>query len=345
VVLITGCQVVPVEAPAATDPSQGTATPEPLVPTSSPAAEAAAPTLEPFGPQVRITPARDLFVQSYGDEPEVRTDEWHLTIDGAVNEPLSLTYDEVRRLPAEDLVWTLECIGNPVGGSLIGNVVWTGTRLAPLLAQVGVRPEAVEVRLHAVDGYSTSVTVDRISHPDTVLAYEMNGYPLFREHGFPLRILIPGLYGQKMPKWLTRLEFIAEPYLGHFERAGWSNEATIRVNSQVERPAERATIPPGRAILSGIAHAGLAGVQQVEVTVSDAEGQNAIGLDVELLRGPNVYTWTQWRAFWDAEPGTYLIQAVATDGNGVRQEGAGSAFPNGTSGVHTESVLVTDGNG
>lgn len=342
---ITGCQVAPAETPAATDLSVGTATPEPPEPTASPALETATPTLEPFGPQVRITPARELFVQSYRGEPEVETEDWSLTIDGAVNEPLSLAYDEVRRLPAEDLVWTLECIGNPVGGNLIGNVVWTGTRLAPLLAQAGVRPEAVEVRFYAVDGYSTSVSVERISHPDTALAYAMNGYPLFREHGFPLRILIPGHYGQKMPKWLTRLEFITEPFLGHFERAGWSNEATIRVNSQVERPMEGTSISPGRAILSGIAHAGVAGVQQVEVAVSDAGGQNTVGLDVELLRGPDVYAWTQWRAFWDAEPGTYLVQAVATDGNGIRQEGAGSAFPQGTSGVHTVSVQVSDGDG
>jgi DMSO/TMAO reductase YedYZ molybdopterin-dependent catalytic subunit len=329
--------------PAATDASLGTATPEPPEPTASYAFEAATPTLEPFGPQVRITPAEELFVQSYQGEPKVRADDWRLAIDGAVNEPLILTYDEVRRLPAEDLVWTLECIGNPVGGDLIGNAVWTGTRLAPLLAQVGVHPEAVEVRFHAVDGYSTSVTVERILHPDTVLAYEMNGYPLSQEHGFPLRILIPGHYGQKMPKWLSRLEFIPAPYLGHFERAGWSNVATIRVNSKVEQPIDGARISPGRAILSGIAHAGVAGVQLVEVAVSDSEGQNTIGLDVELLRGPDVYAWTQWRAFWDAEPGTYLVQAVATDGNGTRQEGAGSAFPYGTSGVHTVSVQVADG--
>jgi hypothetical protein len=203
----------------------------------------------------------------------------------------------------------------------------------------------VEVRFHAADGYATSVPLERIAHPDTLLAYVMNGYPLSQELGFPLRILIPGLYGQKMPKWLTRLEVITEPFLGFYESAGWSNEATLRVNSQIEQPVEGAQIAPGRAMVSGIAHAGLAGVQQVEVGVSASGQQDVVWLDVELLRGPNVYTWTQWRAFWDAQPGTYTVQAVATDGEGVRQAGSESAFPSGTSGIHTLVVQVGEESG
>ncbi len=336
VALVTGCQGPANGRASVTLAPAPTATPGVLAPT---------PTVDPFGDGVRITTSDKLFVQSYDQEPGLRSEEWSLTLDGAVDQPLSLTYADLRSLPAEDVMWTLECIGNPVGGELIGNGVWRGARLQPLLARAGIRPEAVEVRFHAADGYSTSVTRERIAHPDTLLAFELNGYPLSREHGFPLRILIPGHYGQKMPKWLTRMECITEPFVGHFESQGWSSAATIRVNSRVERPRSDEQVARGRLVVSGVAHAGLAGIQQVEVGVSDSAGQNTTWLDVELMRGPNVYSWTQWRAFWDAEPGAYLLQAVATDGEGVRQEGSGSPFPDGTSGVHTVVVQVADRSG
>jgi DMSO/TMAO reductase YedYZ molybdopterin-dependent catalytic subunit len=239
-------------------------------------------------------------------------------------------------------MWSVECIGNPVGGDLIGNAVWRGTRLAPLLAQVGVQPEAIEARFYALDGYSTSVALERLAHPDTFLAYQMNGYPLAREHGYPVRMLIPGLYGQKMPKWLSRVECITEPYLGHYESTGWSNEATIQVNSKIEQPRYGEQVASGRVVVRGIAHAGLAGVESMEVGVSDSEGQNTTWLDVELLHGPTYAAWTQWRAVWEAQAGTFLVQAVATDGNGVRQTGEGRAFPNGTSGIHTVVVQVAE---
>ena len=178
-----------------------------------------------------ITPNDDFYLTSSHGEPRVDPDKWSLTIDGLVDHPQRFSYDEIRKLPPFETMLTLECISNPVGGGFVGNASWHGTELRPLLDRAGIKPQAKYVALYAAEGYSTGHTLERILHPENFLAWQMNGEPLPRQHGFPLRIFIPGKYGMKMPKWLTRIEFVDKEYLGYWEWQGWSNTSGTPVAS------------------------------------------------------------------------------------------------------------------
>jgi DMSO/TMAO reductase YedYZ molybdopterin-dependent catalytic subunit len=166
-----------------------------------------------------LTPNRDFYVTSYGGTPRVDLNRWNLKIHGLVERPMALTYADIMRMPAIRQTLTLECIGNPPDGSAIGNAEWTGVKLKPLLERAGVRRSAVYVAMRAADGYATGVPAAEIMRDENWLVYLMNGQRLPAEHGYPLRIFIPGKYGMKQPKWLTDLEFVATPFIGFWEGA------------------------------------------------------------------------------------------------------------------------------
>ncbi|MCA1553290.1 MAG: molybdopterin-dependent oxidoreductase, partial [Chloroflexi bacterium] len=180
----------------------------PNAPTSTPAPTntppPAAPSTTPVALTTRITPNLEFYVQTYSGEPDIQASGWSLTVDGLVSNPTALRLNDVKALPSATLMRTLECIGNPVGGSQIGNTNWKGALFTSLAEKVGVQPSAKWVVLYGDDGYFTSVPIAMMSNPNTLLAYEMGGEPLPRGHGFPVRMLIPGVYGQKQPKWLMR---------------------------------------------------------------------------------------------------------------------------------------------
>src|SRR6185436_13940306 len=161
---------------------------------------------------------------------------------------------------------TLECIGNPVGGSLIGNTTWTGTQLRPLLDEAGIQSDAVRAKFEAADRYMTSIDLDWLLQDDTLLVYAMDGQPLTHEHGYPLRIMMPGLYGQKMPKWLFGMEFIDYKFQGYYEHYGWSDKCEVKTNSQIVLPENIATIT-GTFALQGWAYAGKRKITMVEISV------------------------------------------------------------------------------
>jgi hypothetical protein len=289
--------------------------------------------------EILITPTGELYIQSYDRRPDVDPAAWRLHIHGLVDHEATLTLDDIRAFPKVESLRTLECIGNPVGGPLIGNVVWGGMEATALWEQVGIKPSAVRARFEAEDDYTTSVELKWITQPGVLLVYELNGDPLPREHGYPLRILMPGLYGQKMPKWIREIEFIDRPHLGYWESRGWSDVASVQTNSIIRQPENLARVPVGAVPVYGVAFAGLRRITRVEVRIEDGEWMEA-----ELLQDPSPLVWTQWSFVWPATSGSHKVSVRATDSDGFTQSTEGnsilsSSFPAGTDDIH--AIVVT----
>ncbi len=290
---------------------------------------------------IEITSTGELFVTSYRGAPTVDQAYWRLSIDGLVENPLTLTYDDILAYAKVETPRTLECIGNPPGGGLIGNPIWGGFEAQQLWDTVGIKPEALRAKLVGADGFETAVDNRWITQPGVLMIHQINGEPLPKEHGFPLRILIPGLYGQKMPKWLTRVEFIVEDFLGTWERQGWSNEASVRTNSLLQQPEDGGLVGTGRTPVYGIAFAGLRRITAVEVRIDEGDW-----IPAELVQDASPLVWTQWSFEWEAASGTHTLAVRATDETGFVQGSDGAmigrgAFPNGADGIH--QIVVTVG--
>ncbi|MBI3361873.1 MAG: molybdopterin-dependent oxidoreductase [Chloroflexi bacterium] len=317
-------------APSATAPARSGSGPTPKPATTDPLRHNpnSAPT------EIVVTPTKNLYVQSYDAFPSVDAATYNLTIDGLVENPKSLTLDQIKALPTAEEMLTLECIGNPVGGPLIGNVVWKGFYLEELLKAVKIKPEAIRAKFTAADGYQTSVELKWITQPGVLMAYEINGEPLPVAHGFPLRIRMPGLYGQKQPKWIQRIEFIDEVFTGYWESQGWSDVAAVKTNSKFNQPKNLAKLEAGRVPLFGVAYAGTREITKIEVKIDDGEWQAA-----ELMHGPSAKVWTQWSFDWNAGPGKHSLLVRATDADGNTQTEVASslfdsAYPDGTNKMH-----------
>jgi DMSO/TMAO reductase YedYZ molybdopterin-dependent catalytic subunit len=288
-----------------------TVTPAPL---PSPAAgDAAFESIPGLGPQ--ITPLGSFYlVDEEFIDPDVDPDAWTLRVDGLVERPYTLTYAELTAMAAVERFVTLECISNTVGGDLISTARWTGIALRDLLERAGVRPGAVEVVATAIGGYSDSITVEQ-AMGDALVAIGMNGRVLPREHGFPARLLVPGLYGMKQPKWLERLEVVDRPHAGYWETRGWSKTAVVRTMSRIDAAT---LLPTGEHVAAGVAFAGARGISRVEVSTDDG----ATWQEAELRTALANETWRQWRF----SLGTTVSEGVrvrvrAVDGDGAVQVG------------------------
>ncbi|MEC4672650.1 MAG: molybdopterin-dependent oxidoreductase, partial [Nitrospirota bacterium] len=192
-----------------------------------------------FGRKVSpITPNDDFFITSYRSPPNVRVSNWTLAIKGLVKSPMILTYSELLALPTVTEIVTLECVGNGVGGESIGTANWEGVPLKSLLDRAGVDTQAYDVVLRAADGYSDSFTVERAMQGDVLVAHKMNGETLPPGHGYPARIIVPGIYGMKNVQWLTEIELVSKDYQGYFQRQGWSDDATVQTRSWITDPQE-----------------------------------------------------------------------------------------------------------
>jgi DMSO/TMAO reductase YedYZ molybdopterin-dependent catalytic subunit len=270
--------------------------------------------------------------------PEIDAKTWRLEIGGLVEHPLSLTLEEIRARPAVSQYITLSCISNSVGGELISTSRWTGVRLKDILEEAGVRPEAQEVYIEAIDGFYESVSMADMMDERTLLVYEMNGEPLPVVHGFPLRIYIPNRYGMKQPKWIVRMELIDEEGPGYWVDRGWSEEARVRTTSVIDNVAVGQPSSDGERIpIGGIAWAGARGISKVEVRIDDAPWIEA------QLRNPPLspLTWVQWRHDWASQPGQHTASVRAFDGNGDLQVlGDQDNYPSGAAGVHTFSFEI-----
>ena len=300
------------------------------------------PNTPPFdlnGMAPEVTPTSDFYTVSKNFiDPSVAASGWRLKIDGLVDRPLELTYDELQALPASEGYYTLMCISNEVGGELWGNAVWRGVKLRYLLEQAGVHTDGVKAVFSAADDYKDSVKLDRALHPDTLLAWEMNGAPLAREHGFPARLLIPGIYGMKNVKWLTGVTILATDFKGFWQNQGWDDAAPYQTASRIDVPFSRATLPAGPVSVGGVAFAGDRGIQAIEVSTDLGRtwqpGQVKAGL--------SPYTWQLWRADLNVDKSVRDIRVRAIDGQGVPQKREEAPpFPSGSTGYHAITVAVS----
>jgi hypothetical protein len=269
-----------------------------------------------------------------------------LQIAGLVERTLTLTWNDVMAHQQIDIMRTLECISNPAGGGLIGNATWTGISLRDLLTEAGLKSSARFVTFEGQDEYYTTVPLERAMDDQALLVHRMNGAPLTRDHGFPMRVLLIGVYGQKQPKWISRILVSDQNEKGTWEQKGWSNVAAIKVNSRIEAPAYDAQIKVNQRILvAGMAFAGLSGIRRVEISTD--HGQSWI--EATLVPSPAPFekmSWTGWYTEWTpTQSGRHLLQARGTDGDGNQQgdEPQGvlaGVFPDGTSAIPQVQVTA-----
>jgi hypothetical protein len=271
-------------------------------------------------------------------------DDWTLTVEGNVENPLVLTLDDILQMPAVVQMRTLCCISNPAGGPLIGNAVWKGVRLNDVVERAGVKPDTLELYLTSFDFYDTSIPLALAQDPDSLLVYEMNGEPLPLDHGKPLRCLFPGRYGMKQPKWLRKITATTEPHRGYWEVQGWTNDAFIKPFARIDSPDELATITTPTLTIRGVGFSNASGIDKLEVSTDDG----ATWLDPELVRGPSPLVWTSFE--WQGDTpsnGEHILLARATDNAGgqqVRDEGSmfSSTFPDGTAAIQPVPIRVSE---
>jgi DMSO/TMAO reductase YedYZ molybdopterin-dependent catalytic subunit len=313
-----------IRLPAAADPA-------PALPAT---ARAAVPGLDPY-----VTPNRDFYrVDTALVVPQVPADTWSLRVHGMVDREVSLSYQDLldRDLVERDI--TMTCVSNEVGGRLVGTARWLGAPLKALLDEAGVRPGADQILSTSSDGMTigtpTAVVMDG---RDAMLAVGMNGEPLPLEHGFPVRMLVPGLYGYvSATKWVVDLELTtfaaATPY---WVKRGWVERAPIRTSSRIDVPRPLAEVAAGRVAVAGVAWAQHVGIAKVEVQVDGGQWTEA-----RLATAPSTDLWVQWVYEWDAAAGPHTLAVRATDRSGRTQtDSRARPFPSGSTGRH--SVVVT----
>ncbi len=268
--------------------------------------------------------------------PSLSEAAWRLEVRGLFDRPRPLSLADLMAYPPVVQPVTLSCISNPIGGDLIGNAYWTGARLADVLQDLGLRPEAKQLYVLAADAFYESVTTDDMKDPRTLLVYGMDGKTLPIEHGFPLRILIPNRYGMKQPKWITGIEAIPYDGPGYWVDREWSQEARPQILSIIDTVAKDHLVD-GRIPVGGIAWAGGRGISKVEMQVDGGQWEAATLLEPPLGQ----LTWVQWRYDWPRQAGWHVFRVRATDGTGALQiEQSSDTFPNGATGYHSRTELV-----
>ncbi len=271
--------------------------------------------------------------------PEVDPSSWQLRIHGMVNREITITFDELLKRPLIEDYVTLCCVSNPVGGPYIGNALWLGASLASLLRQAGIKAGADQLMCTSVDGFTSGTPVPTVMDGrDALLAVAMNGQPLPIAHGFPVRMVVPGLYGYvSATKWVTDINVttFAGNY-AYWAQRGWSQQAPIKTESRIDVPSGASQISPGRTAVAGVAWAQHKGIDAVEVRVDQGPWNQA-----RLAAVPDLDTWRQWVWDWDATSGNHVIEARATDKTGYTQTAAqAQPEPNGASGYPSVAVQV-----
>jgi DMSO/TMAO reductase YedYZ molybdopterin-dependent catalytic subunit len=282
--------------------------------------------------------------------PEVDVNSWNLQVKGMVDNPLKLSYEEIRSMHAIEEFVTLECVSNKIGGDLTGTALWKGVPLKDILEKTKIAPSTKYIVFRCSDGYDVGIPLDKGLMDETILAYEMNLAPLTSEHGFPLRAIVPGLYGMMNPKWITEIELVDKVYEGYWQRNGWTNIADYNTGSSIIIPGQAPIrhrfrgldeLPShasnGRVPIAGIAFGGDRGISKVEVSTDDGETWKTAKIKEPLSH----YTWVLWTAgFIPKEEGNnYKIIVRATDKEGqVQTSELREPFPDGATGYHTISI-------
>ncbi len=271
--------------------------------------------------------------------PHVRAETWKLRIHGMVDRELEIGFNELLARPMIERDITLNCVSNPVGGRYVGNARWIGTPLKPLLDEAGVHTGADQIVGRSVDGMTIGTpTAVALDGRDSMLAVAMNGQPLPFEHGFPVRMIVPGLYGyESATKWIVDMELTTlAAYDAYWVRRGWAQVAQIKTQSRIDTPHNGAHLSQGMVPIAGVAWAQHRGISRVDVRVDGGPWNEA-----SLSAQDTVDTWRQWVWRWSATAGDHLLEARATDGTGaVQTEIPAPLFPNGASGLHRIVVSV-----
>ncbi len=270
-------------------------------------------------------------------DPTVNGNSWRLTIDGQVNNSFTLTYQELLALPMKQQYESLMCISNDVGGQYMSNALWEGIPLVDLLQRAGVKAGATKIVFHAADDYTDSIHLTKALEPTTLLAVHMNGDTLPQEHGYPVRMLVPGIYGMKHCKWLTRIEVVNYDYQGYWQQRGWSDAAPVRMTSRIDTPLTGSSIKVNQTTyIAGVAFSGNKGISEVDVSTDAGQTwQQAI-----LKQPLSGLTWVLWELAWQPpKDGSYtiVVRAIDLDGN-VQDPNEEPPLPNGSSGYH--SILL-----
>ena len=292
------------------------------------------------GPDVRPITPNDRFytVTKNVIDPRVHAPLWRLEIGGLVAEPRAYTLDELRELGTITQETTLMCISNSVGDGLMSNARWSGVPLRTLIERARPRPGVVEIVCRSVDSYSDTFAIELARSDGPLLAYEMNGEPLPDRHGYPVRLIMPGLFGEKSVKWLTRIELVDHDAKGFYESQGWGPSFVIPTHSRFDAPDLKMPQAAGLVALRGIAFAGDRGIRSVDVSVDDGRTWNAARLDYPGTR----LSWALWSYDWRAAtPGEHRLVVRATDGKGTLQTSLErGTVPEGATGYHRVTATI-----
>ncbi len=280
-----------------------------------------------------VTPVADFYVISKNltGDPVVAAPSWRLVLpDGR-----GLTYEQLLAMPSRELELTLACISNEVGGTLISNGIWRGPRVQDLLALAPVPSNATFLLIESADRYTESFPLGELTE-DSLLATHLNGQPLTAVHGFPARLIFPGHYGMKQPKWVTRLKVSSRDEPGYWEQHGWDQKAIVKTMSRIDAPPDGTIVAAGTVRFSGIAFAGARRISAVELSWDRASWHKA---DPEREFSP--YAWRFWQLEAVLGPGQYLVRVRARDGRGDLQgESPVATLPSGAEGLHRISLVV-----
>lgn len=308
-------------------------------PSSTPAVagilDGTVPGLSPY-----FTPDSDFYrIDTALEVPQVDPAHWKLDVRGFVDQPLTVTYEELLAMPLVEKTVTLSCVSNEIGGKLVGNARWLGVPLTTLLDRAGVKPEGTQIVGYSVDdfdaGFPTSLAYDGRT---ALVAVGMNGEPLPAEHGFPARLVVAGLYGYvSAVKWLREIRLTGDDVEGYWIPRGWSKLGPVKTMSRIDVPRDRAKVAAGPVALAGVAWAPTKGIADVEVQVDDGPWQRC-----RLGGATSDETWVQWVLEWDAPKGSHTIRVRATDKTGFTQSSVPKdVAPNGAEGWHTIRVSVS----
>jgi DMSO/TMAO reductase YedYZ molybdopterin-dependent catalytic subunit len=282
-----------------------------------------------------LTPNTDFYrVDTALFVPAIDAATWSLRVHGMVDREITLDFDQLLARPMIERDVTLACVSNEIGGPYVGNARWIGAPLADLLREAGVRDGASQIVSRSADGFTIGTpTAIAMDGRDAMLAVSMNGEPLPLEHGFPVRMVVPGLYGYvSATKWLVDLELTTlDAYDAYWIQRGWAKEAPIKTQSRIDTPADGARLGPGPVAVAGVAWAQHRGIARVEVSADAGRWEEA-----ELGADDTIDTWRQWVYRWDAGPGSHTLAVRATDEEGETQTADRTApFPDGATGHHT----------
>jgi DMSO/TMAO reductase YedYZ molybdopterin-dependent catalytic subunit len=310
--------------------------PAPVLPAAAVPAgvQSATPGVTPW-----LTPGKDFYrIDTALSVPEIKAEEWELRVHGLVEEEVRLTFQDLLDADLVESHVTLTCVSNPVGGNLAGNARWLGLPLREVLKRARPTAGADMVLSTSIDGFSASTPLEVLQDGrDAMLAIGMNGEPLPLEHGYPVRMVVPGLYGfVSATKWVVDLEVTRfADSKAYWTQRGWSERGPIKTMARVEVPKSFAVVPAGRVAVGGTAWAQTRGITKVEVQIDDGDWAEAV-----LSAEASVDTWRQWSFDWDATPGSHYLKVRATDGTGeVQTEKRADPVPDGASGW--QSVMVT----